>query len=269
MSVDPRTADEQHQDAVEQRRVEPRMLDHGMGSVHAELTADAVQAIMTRVQAAADGLAAAEVGAGTAADERRTADQLRADAFVALALGQPLDLRATWQGRRPTVNVSVALSTLLNLDDEPGDLDGYGPIPAALARRMAADPTGTWRRLVVDPVGGVVDVGRATYEPPQDLTEHVLARDRICRFPGCRRRARRCEVDHQTPWDEGGGTDACNLECLCSRHHHLKHEAGWTVRGDPRDHLLWITPLGHSYVDPPGRHPVDHTMTASADECPF
>ncbi|WP_375504007.1 DUF222 domain-containing protein, partial [uncultured Jatrophihabitans sp.] len=182
ISVDPRTADEQYHDALEDRRVQARTLDHGMGAVHAELSADAVQAIMTRVQAAAD--------AANAADDERTADQRRADAFVALVMGQDPASAATWQGRRPTVQVSVALSTLLNLDDEPGDLDGYGPVPAQLARRMAADPSGTWRRLVIDPLGGVIDVGRTAYEPPQDLAEHVIARDRICRFPGCRRRAR-------------------------------------------------------------------------------
>ena len=270
IAVDPRGAEEQHRAASEQRRVEMRMLDHGMGSLHAELTADAVEAIMTRVQTAADALAAAERGEQVEAFEPRTADQLRADALVALLTGQELDLRATWQGRRPTVQVSVALSTLLGLDDEPGELDGYGPIPAQLARRIAADPTGTWRRLVTDPLGGVIDVGRTAYEPPQDLTDHVLARDRICRFPGCRRRARRCEIDHQTAWGDGGCTDECNLECLCSRHHHLKHEAGWTVLGDPNDDVLWVAPTGHTYLDPPGRHPTDRTTApTTADDCPF
>ena len=266
ISVDPRTADEQHHDAAADRRVESRMLDHGMGSVHAELTADATQAIMMRVQAAADALADADAQTG---GERRTADQLRADAFVALLTGQELDLRATWQGRRPTVQVSVGLSTLLGLDDEPGELDGYGPVPPALARRLAADPSGTWRRLVTDRWGGVIDVGRDAYSPPRDLAEHAIARDLVCRYPGCRRRARRCEIDHQTPWGEGGRTDACNLECLCSRHHHLKHEAGWAVSGNPDGELTWISPTGHSYLDPPGRHPIDRTMHTVIEDCPF
>ena len=268
IATDPRTADEQHLDAADERRVESRMLEHGMGSVHAELTADAVQAIMTRVQAAAD--------AGQTPDDQRTADQRRADAFVALVLGQDPASAATWQGRRPTVQVSVALSTLLDLDEQPGDLDGYGPVPAALARRLAADPSSTWRRLVTDPVGGVIDVGRDAYVPPRDLAEHIIARDRVCRFPSCRRRARRCDIDHQTAWTQLGRTDACNLACLCSRHHHLKHEAGWTVVGDPDGDLIWITPTGHCHHDPPGRHPVDLTSGQvdteafrESDTCPF
>ena len=133
---------------------------------------------------------------------------------------------------------------------------------------MAADPSGTWRRLVTDGLGGVIDVGRDAYEPPRDLTEHAIARDRICRYPGCRRRGR-CEIDHRTAWGGGGRTDAGNLHCLCSRHHHLKHEAEWTVSGDPDGELAWISPIGHSYLDPPGRYPIDRTVSTAAEDCPF
>ena len=60
----------------------------------------------------------------------------------------------------------VALSTLLGFDEQPGELAGYGPIPADLARRMAADPTGTWTRLVTDELGQLVDYGpRSTGHP--------------------------------------------------------------------------------------------------------
>jgi hypothetical protein len=45
---------------------------------------------------------------------------------------------------RPTVNVTVALSTLLGLDAQPGELDGYGPIPAEPALRMAGEQGATW-----------------------------------------------------------------------------------------------------------------------------
>ncbi|WP_375500948.1 HNH endonuclease signature motif containing protein [uncultured Jatrophihabitans sp.] len=125
---------------------------------------------------------------------------------------------------------------------------------------------------VLSPPSATRQVGRAKEGlSRQRQVEHVIARDRICRFPGCRRRARRCDIDHQTPWDEHGDTDACNLECLCTRHHHLKHEAGWTVHGHPDEHLVWITPTGHTYLDPPGRHPVDRTSdpVADPDNCPF
>jgi hypothetical protein len=105
----------------------------------------------------------------------RTTDQRRADAAVQLALttlnGTGSAELPREHGMRPTVQVTVALSTLLGLDDQPGDLDGTGPIPASLARRIAADQTGTWRRLVTDPMGRLLDYGRSTYRPPKDLAD--------------------------------------------------------------------------------------------------
>ncbi|MFN2560346.1 MAG: DUF222 domain-containing protein [Jatrophihabitans sp.] len=184
-----------------------------------------------------------------------SADQRRADALVALLLGtDEVDAVGSWQGRAPSVQLTVAATTLLGLDDHPGELDGYGPIPAAMARAIAADPTGTWRRLLTDNSGRLLDYGRTTYRPPQPLVDHVIARDRTCRFPGCTRPARRCHIDHQLPWNEHGTTAECNCQCLCSRHHHLKHETGWTVTGHPADDLTWTSPTGHTYRAPPGHY---------------
>ena len=90
---------------------------------------------------------------------------------------------------RPAIQVTVAASTLLGLDEQPGELAGHGPIPASVARRLAADPTGTWRRLLTDPATNtLLDYGRTTYRPPKDLTDHVIARDQTCTFPGCARK---------------------------------------------------------------------------------
>jgi hypothetical protein len=46
-------------------------------------------------------------------------------------------------GARPSVQVTVAASTLLGTDNQPGQLTGYGPITATQARRIAADQSGT------------------------------------------------------------------------------------------------------------------------------
>ncbi|KAA9394937.1 HNH endonuclease, partial [Kocuria coralli] len=49
-------------------------------------------------------------------------------------------------------------------------------------------------------------------------------RDETCRFPGCRRQATGCDVDHTIPWATGGTTAITNLAHLCRRHHRIKHE---------------------------------------------
>ncbi len=156
----------------------------------------------------------------------------------------------------PSVQVTIAASTLLGLDDQPGELAGHGPVPSALARALAADPTGTWRRLITDDEGTLIDYGRRRYRPTKPLEQFVRARDRECQFPGCHRGATRCEIDHRVAWADGGPTNADNLICLCTRHHHAKHEGGWTVARLDDGTLRWTSPSGRVYDNDPARYPV-------------
>jgi hypothetical protein len=154
-------------------------------------------------------------------------------------------------GSGPLVHVTVAASTLLGLDDEPADLTGYGPIPASMARRIAADPTGTWRRILTDPASGtVLDVGRTTYRPPPAIARHVTTRDQTCRFPTCRQPAHRCDLDHIRPYPTGP-TAVNNLTTLCRHHHRLKHHGTWKVTPIGNGNLTWTAPTGHRYTTQP------------------
>ncbi|MDD9205179.1 DUF222 domain-containing protein, partial [Georgenia sp. 10Sc9-8] len=123
-------------------------------------------------------------------------------------------------GEPVRVHVTVPLSTLLG-GDEPGDLDGYGPIDAATARALALG--GIWRRIVTDPLSGtVLDVGRRRYRPPPDLARLVRARDRTCVRPGCGVRATSCDLDHTVPFGAGpygGATALHNLGAQCRTDH--------------------------------------------------
>ncbi|MBO3725219.1 HNH endonuclease [Actinomyces bowdenii] len=120
------------------------------------------------------------------------------------------------------------------------------PIPARVARALAAG--GTWRRLVTDPLtGAVLDAGRRRYRPAQDLAERVRLRDRSCTHPGCEVPARRCDLDHITPWSAGGTTSMDNLTALCEAHHRLKHTPGWSLSRAPEGALTWRTPTGARY----------------------
>ncbi|MCA4135771.1 DUF222 domain-containing protein, partial [Arthrobacter sp. M4] len=67
------------------------------------------------------------------------------------------------------------------------ELEGYGPIDAHTARRLAALAP-SWHRLFTDPVTGeALGVGRTAYRPPQALRRYLNHRDKTCRFPGCTR----------------------------------------------------------------------------------
>lgn len=252
-ALDVRDAQARHVDAVENRRVVLTPAEDGMSELWALLPADGA----TRLMAALNRFADTARSRPEAVADSRSADQRRADALVELA-EDAAATRSTSAGKPhlrhrdagPSVQVTVGLSTLLGCDEQPGELAGYGPIPASMARRIAADPNGTWRRLVTDAAGHLLDASRS-YHPPNRLREHVVARDRTCRFPGCRRQARRCELDHRLAWEHGGATTESNLHALCSRHHHLKHEAtGWSVARSPDGGTNWRSPTGHVYVEP-------------------
>jgi hypothetical protein len=148
-----------------------------------------------------------------------------------------------------TINVTIDLPTLLNMAENPGQLSGYGPIPASLARELAAD--GNWKRFITDPTSGeLLDLGRKSYRPSQFLVDFLIARDRTCRFPGCRYPAHRSDIDHVTPWDEGGETTPENLGSLCRRHHRLKTHGGWKVTSSSDGSCEWISPTGKHYFVP-------------------
>jgi hypothetical protein len=154
-------------------------------------------------------------------------------------------------GIRPTVIVTVPVMTLLGHSDEPGTLDGYGPIDADTARRLAVQAP-TFRRLLVHPETGVaLSLGTEHYRVPKDLRLWLHLRDGVCRFPGCNRPAIHSDIDHSRAAEFGGPTDAANLAALCGPHHALKHATTWRVvnRGDGI--LDWTSPTGKTHTTYP------------------
>lgn len=249
LQLDPASAEHKHRRSVSDRHIRLAPAEHGTSWLMALLPAAQAQLLYDRVDAAARM---------APTDDVRTMDQLRADALVNGVLnGIDGDL-PTAQGHRPSINVAVPLSTLTGLSDEPGWLDGYGPIPAGYARQLAHDPTATWRRLVTDPVSGqLLDYGTTRYRPPRHLGDHVIARDGECTFPFCTRQARRSDLDHIAAYP-AGSTSAANLHPLHRRHHNAKTEAGWRVTRDAgTGSSRWISPTGRHYrTGPPERWPV-------------
>jgi hypothetical protein len=147
--------------------------------------------------------------------------------------------------------------TLMGHDNKPGELSGYGPVTADVARALATG--GIWRRLVTDPLSeAVLDVGRTRYRPPPDLAKHVIARDQVCARPGCSTRAESCDLDHtiefnrNTPGSPIGTTSAANLGPLCRRDHQIKTDAGFHLDQVSAGSFEWTTPTGHRYGVTPG-----------------
>jgi len=217
----------------------------GMAFLTMKLPAEVAHRVFARVDSHARTLA-------READETRSLAQLRADAAGDLLLDGILE-----GGRVPRVSVAVTVPvmTLLGHEEEPGILEGYGPIDAQTARRLAAHAP-SFTRLLTHPVtGALLDVDRAVYRPPADLKRWLEVTDVTCAFPGCTRLARNSDIDHIVDRQFGGQTRAGNLVHLCRHHHRLKHMTRWTVRATDRDpgcRVEWSSPTGHRRAqDPP------------------
>ncbi|HEX4728203.1 MAG TPA: DUF222 domain-containing protein, partial [Jatrophihabitans sp.] len=248
LCLNPLSAEQKHQQAKQDRQVRITPAEHGMAWLMALLPAADAKAVYARL----DG--AARMAPGL---DPRSMDQLRADALVNGVLTGIGGGLPTEQGRQPGITVTVSLDTLVGASEQPGWLDGYGPISAGYARELAHDPTGTWRRLVTDPVTGqLLDYGVTRYRPPRRLADHVIERDGECTFPYCGHSARRSDLDHIIPFPQGR-TAVSNLQPLHRRHHNAKTEAGWHAERDPATGATrWTSPQGRRYqTRPPARWP--------------
>lgn len=151
------------------------------------------------------------------------------------------------------VELTVPLTTLMGLAETPGDLAGWGPVVADIARQFARDHrSGQWRWTVIDPETGAVlghDITRRRPDAANDA--FTRARDRTCRSPGCAIPARSVDLDHTSDYVAGGPSAPSNLGPLCRHDHRLKHEAGWRLTQPVPGVFEWVTRAGHRYrIDP-------------------
>jgi len=227
----------------------------GMSTVVAILPAAEAQVVMNSLEAfilRQDQLHDQRGGVNShETTEKLTIDQRRADALASICANflSEISETVTPQRRPLTVNVTIDLPTLLGLAENPGQLAGYGPIPAAVARELASDAK--WKRFITEPqTGNLLDFGRESYEPPQNLKDFLIARDRTCRFPGCRRSALLSDLDHAESWESGGSTSPDNIGALCRRHHRLKTHDGWGIESFADGSCTWTSPLGKKFFTP-------------------
>lgn len=228
--------------AFERRSVGVEAARDGMAWLTAYLPAEQAIGIDDRL----DRIAAAM----RSPDECRSFAQLRTDAFAALVLdaaGAP----GAASSIRPQILVTVPVLTLLGKGDEPAELEGYGPIDAETARRLAGDSPGFTRILTHPETGVVLSVGRGRYSVPAELRRALRSRDGSCRMIGCGRRAASCDIDHTIDWQYGGATSIDNLAHLCRSHHQLKHHTGWAMTQRGGGTIEWTSPTGRVHTTAP------------------
>lgn len=209
VDLDPDAAERRRKKACTRRRVWHQPEADGMATIGAFLSAEEAAAVMAALTAKAGNIDG-------------PIDGNRADMLVALCtgteLGAPIPVQVIETPAGPV-------------------LAGHGPISAEHAGSVCERAT---RITLVRPG---VQIG---YRPGVDLRRWVRARDRHCRFPGCRRPAVGCDLDHVVAWPFGA-TESWNLQCLCRLHHRLKTHTDWQVIHLGQGVLQWISPTGRIY----------------------
>ena len=224
---------------MSQRRVVAQTEPDGTATLYAPgLPPDRLSAALNRVNAVAKSLR----GSG----EQRTMDQLRADVLLDLLEGTG---RATRAGRG-RVEIRTDLTTLAELSDAPGDLAGYGPVVAEIAREVAKrQRRSSWTATVTDPATGeIVAAMPVRRRPTAQQRREVRARYPECVWPGCRMPASQSDLDHRTPFASHGPTEPSNLGPLCRHHHVIRHRHRWHYSRRRNGDHEFTSPLGHTYV---------------------
>lgn len=164
----------------------------------------------------------------------------RADALVALCSAR---IARDADPDRATVVIHAPIDALLRDAGSCEVEDGPAVHPETVKRMMCNARVQT---VLEDGAGNVVGLGRMSREPTAWMIRQVRYRDRGCRFPGCGTRAF-TEAHHVVWWRNGGGTNLDNLLLICSFHHRLVHEHGWSVRRDDDGIARWFRGDGTRY----------------------
>ncbi len=140
--------------------------------------------------------------------------------------------------------------------ETPAYVDGYGPVPAPVAREWLANPdTNVWIRRLYAGSGdhALVAMDSARRLFAGNLRRFIRIRDQRCRTPWCDAPIR--HVDHAERHADGGPTTVENSQGLCEACNHAKEAPGWRTRISDDGSVETTTPTGHRYRSPVPRAP--------------
>ena len=193
--------------------------------------------------------AALKRAADTTFDDR-SRGQIMADTLVERVTGRPAD-----QPEPVAVNLVISDDALLGGGNTPAVVDGYGPIPAAVARGLVKGAVtderskATLRRLYRRPNSrNLVAMESRSRCFPRGLARFIGLRDQTCRTPYCDAPIR--HRDHAQPRNRGGPTSWVNGLGMCERCNYEKEAPGWWVVASDEngEHTAeFVTPTGARY----------------------
>ena len=166
----------------------------------------------------------------------------------------------SWSARQADAMVSMASSYLSGQDGERNSSDDYlvtihvdqsalagghgrSSLPIESVKRLCCD--GQVVILGENEHGQPLNIGRKTRTVSTAIHRALRARDQGCRFPGCQH-TRFVDAHHIEHWSNGGETSLDNLMLLCSEHHKLIHEGGFSIERDYQNQWFFKRPDGRS-----------------------
>lgn len=183
--------------------------------------------------------------------DERGRGQVMADSLVATLLGATRDKPAN------PVELGVVMTdaALFAGADDEAHLEGFGPIPAELAREivcdtLSADELVSIRRLYTSPATGelvAMDSRRRRFSG--NLARFIRLRDRTCRTPWCDAPVR--HIDHVEQASDGGPTSGANGASLCEACNYAKTAHRWRARPEPDGSVTTTLPTGHTVSSRP------------------
>jgi hypothetical protein len=120
---------------------------------------------------------------------------------------------------------------------------GCADLPIDTVKRLLCDCSVV--TVAQDADGTPLDVGRKQRTVSTPLRRALYARDRGCTFPGCHRK-RYLDGHHLKHWLNGGETKPDNMTLLCTHHHRLLHEGGFSIVRESDDTLRFVTADGRT-----------------------
>ena len=246
----------------EERSVRKRLLPGGMVKLELVLEPDEADLILRAIERAREVRArqtepleteapSAPAVAAEGGVSAETSWPSRADGAVKIA-------ESFLAGNAVTGTGGERFQVMVHLDQDALGPDGVLAGTLEDGTRVSAE---TLRRVACDcglvATGGdgeALNIGRRARSIPPAIRRALMLRDRGCAFPGCTHTAF-LHGHHVEHWLHGGQTSLDNLVMLCTFHHHLVHEGGWTITAESNGVLAErVLPYGSfTFHSPVGR----------------
>ncbi len=260
----------------EERSVRRRLLPGGMVKLELVLEPDEADLVLRAVQRAREVRAEAAEAAEEPPKEAAVEPSVEAAGVSAEAYGNrsstcwpsaadgAVKLAESFLAGHPVSGTGgERFQVVVHFGQEPLGGDGEWAATLEDGTRVSAE---TFRRVACDcglvAAGGngeKLDIGRRTRSIPPAIRRALMLRDRGCAFPGCDH-ARFLHGHHIEHWLHGGETRLGNIVLLCTFHHHLVHEGGWTITASADGAFLFHSPVGTPLAPMPPWERADNVL---------